>query len=214
MEERATNADPRPLSQLASSTKTPADYLASLPPPPPSSLADRPLAAAELARVASGQPLPPLDASRFRLDPPPASRWSDPGAWRAALDNARAQLEHQHTRLLNLELLLQHGPRAAAAAAAHAEAGARAYQRRVAAAASDVAAVNRARKLAQTGAAAGIEAAEAEWRSLVATCGALEGACATLEAEVAAAAAAAPAVATPADAGNGLPPLPGEEEGA
>ena len=124
MEERATNADPRPLSQLASSTKTPADYLASLPPPPPSSLADRPLAAAELARVASGQPLPPLDASRFRLDPPPASRRSDPGAWRAALDNARAQLEHQHTRLLNLELLLQHGPRAAAAAAAHAEAGA------------------------------------------------------------------------------------------
>jgi pre-mRNA-splicing factor SPF27 len=88
---------PPPSSQLASSTRTPADYLAALPPAPASTLP--PLAAGEVARAAAGAPpLPPLDTTRFRLDPPPAGRRGDPGAWRGALDNARAQLEHQHNR--------------------------------------------------------------------------------------------------------------------
>ena len=77
--------------QLASSTKTPEDYLAELPPArdlDPSRLSS--LIRAELLRVSEGRPMPPLDASRYRLDPPPPDRRGDAGAWRACLDNARA----------------------------------------------------------------------------------------------------------------------------
>ncbi len=54
--------------------------------------------------------MPPLDVTRFRLDPPPAAKRGDAAAWRAALDNAHAQLEHQLNRIANLELLLKFGP--------------------------------------------------------------------------------------------------------
>jgi pre-mRNA-splicing factor SPF27 len=54
--------------------------------------------------------MPPLDVTRFRLDPPPQQKRGDPAAWRAALDNANAQLEHQLNRIANLELLLKYGP--------------------------------------------------------------------------------------------------------
>lgn len=38
-----------------------------------------------------------------------ARRRNDPGAWKQALDNASAQLEHQYGRITNLELLLKYG---------------------------------------------------------------------------------------------------------
>lgn len=51
----------------------------------------------------------PLDTSRYRLDPPPQNKQNDPNAWRGALDNAHAQLEHQYLRIMNLEMLLKYG---------------------------------------------------------------------------------------------------------
>jgi len=193
--------------QLASSAATPADYLAALPPAPDFTLANHPIAAAELARLAAGAPAPPgLDTGRYRLDQP--RKASDLPAWRAALDNARAQLEHQAGRLLNLELLAVHGPRAAAAAAAHVEAALKGVERQTATLKADAAAVNRARKLAHQRAGAAIDGLEAEWAATVAKCGALEAACAGVEAD--------------ADArrpdgwgkvGTGLPALPGDAEG-
>ena len=65
--------------QLASSTKTPEDYLAELPPArdlDPSRLSS--LIRAELLRVSEGRPMPPLDASRYRLDPPPPTAGGTP----------------------------------------------------------------------------------------------------------------------------------------
>jgi pre-mRNA-splicing factor SPF27 len=76
-----------------------------------------------------------LDTTRYRLDPPPQSRRNDVAAWRAALDNAHSQLQHQYNRhaflhlscsprrslhfrlkssrrLLNLELMIAYGPKA------------------------------------------------------------------------------------------------------
>jgi len=108
--------------------------------------------------------------------------------------------------LANLELLLQHGPRAHAAAIAHSEAGATALERRAAALVADAAAVNRARKLAHDAAAAAVGDAEGEWRAAVAACRALEAACEALGEEVAAKAAAAP---KRPDDNHGLPALPG-----
>ena len=39
-----------------------------------------------------------MDTARYNLDPPPPTKRSDHNAWRAALDNAHAQLEHQYNR--------------------------------------------------------------------------------------------------------------------
>ena len=197
-------------NQLAASTATPADYLAALPPAPDYVLAGHPIAAAEIARAASGAPPPPpgLDTSRYRLDPP--TKATDLPAWRAALDNARAQLEHQAGRLLNLELLAVHGPRAAAASAAHVEAALKSIEREAASLRAESEAVNRARKLAHQRAAAAIEAAEAEWAGSVRKCEALTAAVSAAEAEVAAKKPAGWGEEKP----TGLPELPrGEEDG-
>lgn len=53
--------------------------------------------AAELARVEAHEELPPLDVVRFQL-PPPTSTPATEEEWKAALKNAKAQLEHQRIR--------------------------------------------------------------------------------------------------------------------
>ncbi len=54
--------------------------------------------------------MPALDMTRYRLDPPSQAQRNDLAAWRAAIDNAHAQLEHQYNRIQNLELMLKFGP--------------------------------------------------------------------------------------------------------
>lgn len=53
--------------------------------------------AAEYDRVANKQPLAALDTTRYKLPAPPNDSTSE-ADWRAALENAKAQLEHQKTR--------------------------------------------------------------------------------------------------------------------
>ena len=49
-----------------------------------------------------------MDMGRYEL--PGAVDPTDPESWTSAVDNANAQLEHQQNRVLNLQLLLKHGP--------------------------------------------------------------------------------------------------------
>lgn len=49
---------------------------------------------------------------RYELPPPPAGRLGEPAAWVEAVDNSHAQLSHQATRVLNLELQLQYSTEA------------------------------------------------------------------------------------------------------
>jgi pre-mRNA-splicing factor SPF27 len=53
--------------------------------------------------------MPALDSARYRLDPPPQTKRNDFASWKSSLDNANSQLEHQHLRIMNLELLLKNG---------------------------------------------------------------------------------------------------------
>ena len=53
--------------------------------------------------------MPALDTSRYRLEPPLANKKHDLGAWKACVDNAHSQLEHQYLRIMNLELMLKFG---------------------------------------------------------------------------------------------------------
>ncbi|KAI8100737.1 hypothetical protein M9434_005128 [Picochlorum sp. BPE23] len=51
-----------------------------------------------------------VDLERYNLPRPQGDDENSVEAWEVALDNARAQLEHQKTRIVNLQLLLKHGP--------------------------------------------------------------------------------------------------------
>ncbi|KAG7099487.1 hypothetical protein E1B28_001334 [Marasmius oreades] len=80
-------------------------------PPPFELFANNPLLKAELERVEAHQPFPPLDTVRYQL-PAPISNPAAEGEWAAALNNARAQLEHQRIRQTNLTLLQNYGSNA------------------------------------------------------------------------------------------------------
>lgn len=56
-----------------------------------------PLLALELKRVEARQPLSAIDTTRFQLPAPTSTPGSDED-WKAALDNAHIQLEHQRIR--------------------------------------------------------------------------------------------------------------------
>lgn len=64
----------------------------------PRPVQDAELLQQEAARVAAGEAMQAMDTARYNLDPPPPSKRGDHAAWRAALDNAYAQLEHQYNR--------------------------------------------------------------------------------------------------------------------
>ncbi|KAF8971530.1 Pre-mRNA-splicing factor SPF27, partial [Flammula alnicola] len=78
-------------------------------PPPIELFADNPLLKAELQRVASNQAFPSLDSLRYSLPAPTTTPGTDE-EWKAALDNAHAQLQHQLIRQQNLALLQTYGP--------------------------------------------------------------------------------------------------------
>ncbi|KAJ2358316.1 hypothetical protein IWW50_002108 [Coemansia erecta] len=66
----------------------------------------------EYERVRSGHSLPPFDTERYKLDPPDKESENDVDAWEKASNNAASQLEHQNTRIENLELLQNFGAQA------------------------------------------------------------------------------------------------------
>nr|BAC78620.1 hypothetical protein [Coprinopsis cinerea] len=80
-------------------------------PPPVELFADRPLLKAELDRVKASQPFPSLDTLRYQL-PAPTSTPATDEEWKAALNNARAQLQHQRIRQTNGTLLQTYGANA------------------------------------------------------------------------------------------------------
>lgn len=74
----------------------PPDYLSSK--PAPKTLFTSPLLKAEWARVRAGKAMDMMDTSRYDLQPPKGKDAENEAAWKRALDNARAQTEHQHNR--------------------------------------------------------------------------------------------------------------------
>ncbi|GAB5033127.1 pre-mrna-splicing factor spf27 homolog [Nannochloropsis oceanica] len=64
----------------------------------------------ELERVAAGKPMAPFDESRYAGKKPDPQLQGDLQAWRAALNNLRAQQEHLGNRVVNMELLQSFAP--------------------------------------------------------------------------------------------------------
>eukprot|EP00908_Phaeocystis_cordata_P006975 Transcript_17617.p3 GENE.Transcript_17617~~Transcript_17617.p3 ORF type:complete len:155 (-),score=64.44 Transcript_17617:24-488(-) len=141
---------------------------------------------AEWMRVCDEQPMPRIDTSRYQLDAPPQAKQADPVAWRRAVENAEAQLEHQANRLTNLELLQKHGANLWLAhlnALSGASAGLAAVHTDLA---GQIEAVNRKRKAEQIEVGPHLTRLETEWVGAVKKNLEIEGHCMRLETECAA----------------------------
>ena len=162
--------------------KRPKDYLAEMVPAREIDWRGCPLLRKEFERVEKGGGrMPPPDATRYELAPPPKSKRGDEGAWESALRDARAHLEHQTTRVQNLELAVKFAPDAWRTHNASLEAAISAYETELAAVRAEIEHINTERSLQQTAAAREIGKLEQEWYATAAKCVALDGVVMDLE---------------------------------
>lgn len=134
---------------------------------------------AELTRVANAQPSAQLDLTRYRMDEPAAD--APLPEWLAAVDNARAQLEHQRLRHLNLQLLAKFGVPSWQAHTAELESMLRKVEEETAELRARVVEVNRQRKMEQKAAGGKLRELEDRWVELVNQSLQVELACTQLE---------------------------------
>lgn len=167
--------------ELQQSSKKPEDYLAELPELPGSRLENDALMQAELGRIDRGEALEALDLERYNLETPSGAKGKEMNAWKAALENAYAQREHQRNRLVNLELMLKY---AAQSHRAHNEALSSHIARvkqNLSKVEANIKEVNSERKLQQTAAGRELQDLELQYFSLVQKNKELELACRQLE---------------------------------
>jgi len=62
----------------------------------------------EYDRMAQRLPMELLSMKRYELPPPPVGKLTDLTAWNECVDNSYSQLEHQATRISNLELMQEY----------------------------------------------------------------------------------------------------------
>ncbi|KAI8618095.1 Pre-mRNA-splicing factor SPF27 [Chytriomyces sp. MP71] len=142
--------------------------------------------AALLAQAARGENTNAIDASRFRLDAPPntAATPENELRWAAAVKNAHAQLEHQHSRLANLELISAFGANAWKIANFQLEDTIKRLRAQLEDQKADILEVNKERKIDQRKAGVELEALEQRWNHLVDACLRVDIANQVLEAEI------------------------------
>jgi pre-mRNA-splicing factor SPF27 len=152
---------------MARSDKKLQDYLDELPAPPAGRLGGHPLLQTEAERVARGEAMAPLDVARYAMQPPPVNKRNDWAAWRGALDNAEAQLEHQQLRLCNLELMAKFGPNVWRAHNMQLDVLIKQFGEELAAVRAETDQVNKERKLQQLQASEEMARVEREWYELI-----------------------------------------------
>lgn len=171
--------------EMRRSTKQPADYVKELPPVPPARFGGHTMLQQEYERVRATQPMPPLDVTRYRLDPPPQNKANDYSAWLAASNNAHAQLEHQLGRIANLELLLRFGANAWRAQVAFDEGLLKQSEATLQGLRKSIDQLNRERKLQQQAAGAELRVLEDQYYSALRKNLEISAACQAIEEEMA-----------------------------
>ena len=63
----------------------------------------------EFERLSNRQAMDTLSMKRYELPTPPPGKMTDVQAWSECVENSEAQLEHQRTRIMNLDLMLDYG---------------------------------------------------------------------------------------------------------
>ncbi|KAJ3272485.1 hypothetical protein HK104_004474 [Borealophlyctis nickersoniae] len=144
---------------------------------------DHPALVEELVRVEQGKKLQAIDVARFRLEPPKQAnpRVAD---WRAAVEASQAQLEHQHNRLINLELINKFGPNAWRLHNFQLEHAVSMLQAEGSSTKLAVVQLNKQRKVEQMKAGNSLQALEARWQSLLHGVISVDAASAALEGEL------------------------------
>ncbi|KDQ20548.1 hypothetical protein BOTBODRAFT_124185 [Botryobasidium botryosum FD-172 SS1] len=137
-------------------------------PPDVELFANNPLLAAELVRVQSNQPLSALDSSRYQL-PGPLGEGPTEADWKAAVQNAKAQLQHQQSRETNLSLLQTYGANAWKIHNYLLESEATRLDKALEELKEQVTTVNRDRKNFQTHVGKQLTAMETRWTELIST---------------------------------------------
>jgi len=159
---------------LASDPRVPPDF---------ELFANNPLLAAELARVQTSQPLSALDSSRYQL-PGPLGDGPTEDDWKAAVQNAKAQLQHQKSRETNISLLQTYGANAWKIHNYLLESQATRLEKAVEEVKEEVTVVNRDRKNFQSHVGKQLTALETRWTELISTVLQIELANIALEGEV------------------------------
>jgi len=152
---------------------------------PPEALlfTNNPLLAAELKRVENHEALNAIDSTRYQV-PAPLSSDASIEDWEKAVQNARAQMEHQGLRGSNVSLLQNYGANAWRVHNYLLEADATILEKKADQLKERVTEVNRSRKNFQTGLGERLTALERKWTDLISTVLQLELANGALEGEI------------------------------
>ncbi|KAF8567210.1 hypothetical protein P879_08561 [Paragonimus westermani] len=122
---------------------------------------------AEYDRLANRLPMELLSMKRYELPPPPAGKMTDVKAWQDAMENAEAQLEHQATRIKNLELMTEYGCNAWKQYNSVLENDLQRHEKRLLELRRRIQEINWQRKQEQTAAGARLKELEETWVGLV-----------------------------------------------
>uniref|UniRef100_G3MNT9 Pre-mRNA-splicing factor SPF27 n=2 Tax=Amblyomma TaxID=6942 RepID=G3MNT9_AMBMU len=139
----------------------------------------------EFERLQSRLPMEMMSMKRYELPQPPAGKTTDVASWSECVDNSSAQLEHQATRIANLELMARYGAEAWKAYNAALVRMLHQLQRQLQDLRKEIQEVNWQRKTTQTEAGEKLKHLEASWVSLVSKNFEIERACVELEKEIA-----------------------------
>ncbi|XP_055903219.1 pre-mRNA-splicing factor SPF27 [Eupeodes corollae] len=160
------------------------NYLDHLPPLNTSAFETK-MMAYEFERIQNRQPMETLSMKRYELPPPSTGKLSELSAWQESIENSMAQLEHQWTRAMNLELMVEYGCESWKAyleifVALQAKA-----QNKLQEIKKSIQDVNWQRKQAQTQAGEKLKTLEANWVMLVSKNYEIEQQCVELEKQIA-----------------------------
>ncbi|KAK0162871.1 hypothetical protein PV327_006612 [Microctonus hyperodae] len=138
----------------------------------------------EFERMQNRLPIEVLSMKRYELPPPPPGKMNDLAAWNESVENSSAQLEHQATRIFNLELMMEYG---CEAWKSHLEVLVQLVsqaQKEIQLLRKQIQEVNWQRKSMQTQGGEKLRALESQWVGLVSKNYEIEQACVHLEEEI------------------------------
>ncbi|KAM7310624.1 pre-mRNA-splicing factor SPF27 [Ixodes scapularis] len=139
----------------------------------------------EFERLQSRLPMEMMSMKRYELPQPAAGKTTDVASWSECVDNSWAQLEHQATRIANLELMARYGCEAWKAYNAALVRMLHQLQKQLQDLRKQIQEVNWQRKTSQTEAGEKLKNLEVSWVSLVSKNYEIERACVELEKEIA-----------------------------
>ncbi|CAN7939010.1 unnamed protein product [Ixodes hexagonus] len=139
----------------------------------------------EFERLQSRLPMEMMSMKRYELPQPAAGKTTDVASWSECVDNSWAQLEHQATRIANLELMARYGCEAWKAYNAALVRMLHQLQKQLQDLRKQIQEVNWQRKTSQTEAGEKLKNLEVNWVSLVSKNYEIERACVELEKEIA-----------------------------